>query len=148
MARLAPLPARRPTALLRGWAIVAALLIGAAGAAHGQDQPAHPAGAPVRTIGSKPAFPVGGPCVRVDIAGDKAGYLDCSAQELGAAVKSAQRRAQTTANLAASDARSADVVTGVANQTATRQRMGNTFGVSARPQRAVSVPISPRGLRP
>ena len=152
MARSALLPGESSTALLRGWVIVAALLAGAAGVARGQppgqDVPARSVETPPRTIGSKPSRRITDVCVKVDLAGHKAGDLECSAQALDAAVKSAQQRARMTANLAAADARSADVVTGVANQTATRQRMGNSYGVSARPQRPGSVPIPPRGQTP
>lgn len=86
------------------------------------------------TIGGSP--PVAAEmCVEVDIAGYKAGHLDCATRRLRAATREAQERAPNAESFDVPGARSADVVTGVANQTATRQRMGNQFGVGVRPQR-------------
>ena len=155
MARPALLSAQCSAVPLHGWAVIAVLLTGAAGAAQGQpvvrdvrERPTLPVEAPTRTIGSKSAPRTGEPCVTVDIAGHKAGHQECAAQELDAAAKSAQHRARATAHLVAPGVQSADVVTGVANQTATRQRMGNTYGVSVRPQRPRPVPIPPRAQQP
>lgn len=99
-----------------------------------------PVAQPNGPIQSPPARRIGAPptpdlCIQVDIAGYRAGHVDCAAQSLEAAAKAAQQRARARPDMTAPDARSADVVTGVANRTATRQRMGNTFGVSVRPQR-------------
>jgi hypothetical protein len=43
------------------------------------------------------------------------------------------------------DARSPDVKTGVANQTATRLRLGTAFGHSVHPERPVTIPPPPLG---
>lgn len=92
------------------------------------------AAASTGTIGGLP--PVAADmCVEVDIAGYKAGHLDCASQRLQAATREAQARAPNAEGFDLPSARSADVVTGVANQTATRQRMGNQYGVGVRPQR-------------
>lgn len=103
--------------------------------------PATPAGVPAATPPGTPqrvgsVLRVDGPCVIVDIAGHRAGYLDCAAWKLQAAARTAQ--AQTRGGLDVTDARSPDTSTGVASQTATRERMGNAFGVSVHPQRPVA----------
>lgn len=88
-------------------------------------------------------------CVEVDIAGYRAGTIDCAAARLDAVAKAAQERAAAALNLTIADATSADVVTGVANRTATRQRMGDQFGVGVRPQRpALPVFAAPIGRKP
>lgn len=93
-----------------------------------------PTAALAGTIGGSP--PVAAElCVEVDIAGHKAGHLDCASQRLQAATREAQARAPNADSFDIPGAQSPDVVTGVANQTATRQRMGNQFGVGVRPQR-------------
>ncbi|MEA3390692.1 MAG: hypothetical protein U9R64_15650 [Pseudomonadota bacterium] len=85
----------------------------------------------------------------MDIAGHRAGHLDCATQRLRAATAEAQARAPNAESFDVPGAGSADVVTGVANQTATRQRMGNTFGVGVRPQRPPTpVYAPPTGRRP
>jgi hypothetical protein len=90
--------------------------------------------APAGTIGGPP--PVAAEmCVEVDIAGYKAGHLDCASQRLQAATRQAQARAPNADSYDVPGARAPDVITGVANQTATRQRMGNQYGVGVRPQR-------------
>ncbi|QXQ05306.1 hypothetical protein KX816_13685 [Sphingosinicellaceae bacterium] len=88
------------------------------------------------------------PCIVVDIAGTRAGSVDCAAARLGAAARTAQDRAGST-GIAVPDARSPGVVTGVASQTATRQRIGKTFGTGVRPQRPPTpVYTNPIGSRP
>ncbi|WP_230186263.1 hypothetical protein [Sphingobium sp. CECT 9361] len=84
-------------------------------------------------------------CVIVDIAGHKAGHIDCATQALQAAARTAQAQARSGLDVPVVDARSADVRTGVASQSATRQRLGSTFGVSVHPQRPVIAPPPPRG---
>ena len=89
------------------------------------------------------------PCVIVDIAGHRAGHLDCASQRLEEAARSAQAQARSAIDTPVLSATSSDVRTGVANQTATRQRMGNTFGSSVHPQRPNRPPPIPRpGGRP
>lgn len=95
-------------------------------------------------IGGKPA-----PCVVVDVAGERVGHLDCASQKLEQAARIAQAQTRGAIDTPVPRATSADVVTGVANQAATRQRMGNAFGVSVHPQRPNRVPPMPRpGGRP
>lgn len=74
-------------------------------------------------------------CVEVEVGGYKSGHLDCATSKLQQAMRDAQARAPNADRFRVPGARSADVVTGVASRTATRQRMGSNFGVSARPQR-------------
>lgn len=84
------------------------------------------------------------PCVVVEIAGARAGHLDCATRRLEAAARMAQERAR--ADLPVPQAGSPDVQVGGANRTATRLRMGNALGRSVHPERPLSRP--PRGVRP
>ena len=93
-------------------------------------------------IGGKPTD---APCVAVDIAGHRVGHLDCASQRLEAAARTAQAQTRSAIDAPVVSATSPDVQTGVANQTATRQRMGNTFGTSVHPQRPNRVFAPPRG---
>lgn len=88
-----------------------------------------PAESPPRTIGgSGPA-----PCVQVDIAGHRAGHLDCATQALGDAAETAQRQAQAARDVSVAGAGSPDVEVGVASRAGTRLRLRENFGVSIRP---------------
>lgn len=87
-----------------------------------------------------------GPCVIVDIAGERAGHLDCATQRLTEAARIAQDQARAGIDAPVPQAGSPDVQLGVANQTATRLRMGNALGRSVHPERPASRP--PRGARP
>ena len=149
-----PMPAGRTGLVL---ALVAATLAMAQAASaqsdtqaptqSGQSGPPPTATAPAGTIGGPP--PVAAEmCVEVDIAGYKAGHLDCATQRLRAATREAQERAPNAESFDVPSARSADVVTGVANQTATRQRMGNQFGVGVRPQRPPPPVYGPSPMGP
>lgn len=88
------------------------------------------------------------PCVEVDIAGHRAGHLDCASQRLEAAARVAQSQARAAIDTPVIGAGSPDIQTGVASQSATRQRLGTNYGVSVRPQRpappAFSTPLGPR----
>lgn len=88
------------------------------------------------------------PCVAVDIAGHRAGHLDCASQRLEAAARIAQSQARAVIDTPVIGAGSPDIRTGVASQSATRQRLGTNYGVSVRPQRparpAFSNPLGPR----
>lgn len=86
---------------------------------------------PPRQIGEKRAAP----CVVVEVGGYKAGHLDCATQALEEAARTAQAQARASLDASVISATSPDVRTGVANQTATRLRMGNSFGRSVIPQR-------------
>jgi hypothetical protein len=91
-------------------------------------------------IGGKPSDP----CVAVDAAGRHAGDADCAAQKLQDAAKAAQEhtgQGRDTANIPG--ATSHDTRIGVANQTATKQRLGNNFGKSVLPQRPNVPPPAP-----
>ena len=92
------------------------------------------------TVGNKSADP----CVAVDVAGRKAGTQECAAQKLQDAATSAQNhtdQGRDTANLPT--ATSHDTKIGVANQTATKQRLGSNFGKSVLPQRPNIPPPAP-----
>lgn len=92
--------------------------------------------------------PAPGPCVTVDIAGHRAGHLECATDRLQAAADTAQAQTRSAIDTPVIGAGSPDVQTGVANQTATRQRMGNTFGTSVHPQRPNRPVLPPRGGTP
>ncbi|SNS69430.1 hypothetical protein SAMN06295912_112112 [Sphingomonas laterariae] len=92
--------------------------------------------------------PAPGPCVTVDIAGHRAGHLECATDRLQAAAETAQAQTRSAIETPVIGAGSPDVQTGVANQTATRQRMGNTFGTSVHPQRPNRPVYQPRGGTP
>lgn len=87
-----------------------------------------------------------GPCVIVDIAGDRAGHLDCATRRLTDAARIAQSEARAGIDAPVVGAGSADIHTGVANQSATRLRMGSALGTSVHPERPASRP--PRVPRP
>ncbi len=87
-----------------------------------------------------------GPCVIVEIAGTRAGHLDCATQKLTEAARSAQTQARAGYDVPVPQAGSPDVQLGVANQTATRLRMGSAFGNSVHSERPVTRP--PRAPRP
>lgn len=79
-----------------------------------------------------------GPCVMVDIAGHKAGHLDCATRALTEAARIAQEQTRAGIDAPVVGAGSPDVRTGVANQTATRLRMGKALGRSVHPERPAS----------
>lgn len=85
------------------------------------------------------------PCVQVDVGGYRAGHLDCASQRLEAAARIAQAQARSAIETPVIDATSPDVQTGVANQAATRLRMGNALGNSVHPQRPNRPAPMPRG---
>ncbi|MDQ8757556.1 hypothetical protein RCO27_15105 [Sphingosinicella sp. LHD-64] len=89
-----------------------------------------------------------GPCVMVDIAGYRAGHLECASRSLEYAARVAQSQARAAIETPVIGAGSPDIRTGVASQAATRQRLGTNYGVAVRPQRpappAWSSPMGPR----
>jgi hypothetical protein len=97
-----------------------------------------------RTIGgSGPA-----PCVQVDIAGHRAGHLDCATQALEDSARAAHREAEATRNISVAGAGSPDVEVGVASRAGTRLRLRQNFGVAIRPPAApppvFNNPMGPR----
>jgi hypothetical protein len=117
-------------------------------AARAQDAPAARGREPAasdRTIGA--AAPP--PCVVVDIAGHRAGHLDCATQRLTEAAREAQRQAGAARDVQVSGAGSPDVQVGVASQSGTRLRLGPAFGSSVR-RPAAPPPVNPNafGRRP
>lgn len=125
-------------------------------AASGTDQSAPDIILPPVTVQAEPSAaepariggPAPGPCVTVDIAGHRAGHLECATDRLQAAADTAQAQTRSAIDTPVIGAGSPDVQTGVANQTATRQRMGNTFGTSVHPQRPNRPILPPRGGTP
>lgn len=97
--------------------------------------------------GSAPRIggPAPGPCVTVDIAGHRAGHLECATDRLQAAADTAQAQTRSAIDTPVVGAGSPDIQTGVANQTATRLRMGNALGRSVHPQRPTRPVTPPRG---
>ncbi|MEN3745850.1 hypothetical protein TPR58_01625 [Sphingomonas sp. HF-S3] len=139
----------------------AAFVAVAAGTAHAQERPAspqsldldpaevraapmpRPQGGQTRIGGRSP-----GPCVQVDIAGHRAGTLDCASQTLQSAAQRAQSQARATIDPSVSGAGSPDVRVGVSSLAGSRLRMGNALGRSVDPQRPVRLAPAPRGGRP
>ncbi|MBN9505342.1 MAG: hypothetical protein J0I69_04880 [Altererythrobacter sp.] len=113
-------------------------------AARAQDAP--PAPAQTRIGGAK-ADAV--PCVQVEIAGHRAGHLECATQALNEAARIARRDAEAARDLTVAQAGSPDLEVGVASRSGTRLRLRENFGVSIRPP-AVSPPVAtnPMGRRP
>ncbi len=83
------------------------------------------------------------PCVMVDVAGQKAGDLDCANQALSSAVHRAQAASQP--NLDVPTIGSSPSALGEANVAATRERLGSAFGVSVNPQRPDATYAPPLG---
>jgi len=96
-----------------------------------------------RTIGGSAP---NGPCVIVDISGDRAGHLDCATQKLTEAARIAQEQTRAGIDAPVPKAGSPDTQIGVAHQAATRLRMGSGFGNSVHSERPTTRP--PRGPRP
>ncbi|ATQ44564.1 hypothetical protein [Caulobacter mirabilis] len=74
-------------------------------------------------------------CVQVEVAGSRAGHLDCAAATLQEAGRLAQSRARAAFDSPVVGVRSPDIAKGVASQAALRQRLGSNFGRSPYPQR-------------
>lgn len=130
------------------WFLLSAMLAGSS-ATVARAQTNAPEAAPPASTSVPASGRIGGEtpsslCVVVDIAGHKVGHLDCASQKLEAAARTAQAQARAPIDTPVIDATSPDVRTGVANQTATRQRMGSSFGTSVQPQRPNRAPSVPR----
>jgi hypothetical protein len=107
---------------------------------------AEPDGTATR-IGGKPAH--NAPCVQVDIAGYRAGHLDCATQRLEEAARIARRDADAARDVSVAQAGSPDVQVGVASRAGTRLRLRENFGVSIRPPVVTtSMPTNTMGRRP
>lgn len=111
-----------------------------------QDAATH---APAR-IGEEASRTIGGkasqvPCVIVEIAGERSGHLDCATRRLQEAARIAQGEARAGIDAPIPQTGSPDVQLGIANQTATRLRMGSALGRSVHPERPAS---RPRAVRP
>jgi len=91
---------------------------------------------PETRIGGPPS----GPCVVVDIAGRRAGHLECASGALEEAARIARRKAEAAREISIPEAGSPDVQVGVASRSATRLRLRENFGVSIRPP-AVAPPV-------
>ena len=115
-------------------AMAAPAVIGGWSAAAAQDKPAPENASPPPQSG----------CVYVETEGDPGGRLACIQQRLRAAAREAQEKVAPLPG-APLDARSTDTRVGVANEAATRQRMGNQFGVSVHPQRPPAPKYTPLG---
>lgn len=87
-------------------------------------------------------------CVAVEDPEQRATHLDCAARRLQRAARAAQTQARAALDTPVTGAGSSDIHTGVASQSATRQRLGSSFGTSVRPQRprppVWSGPMRPR----
>ncbi len=86
------------------------------------------------------------PCAAADTAGRKAGDTDCAARKLQDAAKAAQDRAKDQPIPNVPTATSPDTQIGVANEAATKQRLGDSFGKSVLPQRPTPPPPEPSPL--
>jgi hypothetical protein len=126
-------------------AIAAMMLIVLTAASYAQST--HQIDLPPMTVEGKAPATIGGaksdPCVAVDIAGHKAGDADCAAQKLQDAARQAQDRAKDQPVPNVASATSPDTQIGVANQAATKQRLGDNFGKSVLPQRPTPPPPTP-----
>lgn len=76
-----------------------------------------------------------GPCVAVDIAGHRAGQVECASDRLQRAAQIAQAQAQGPLQTPVAKAGSPDVTVGVSSLSGTRLRMGDALGKSVHPQR-------------
>lgn len=78
-------------------------------------------------------------CMEVSVGGYKAPDYNCLSQRMGASRNvAAERKNQTAMNVPVNQ-RAPNAV-GVFNQSATRNRMGDTFGTSAKAQRPAATP--------
>lgn len=126
-----PLPGRGRTG---GVALIGLAALSAASAAAQQQAP----------VADAPKAPViGKTCVTVEIAGTRAGELDCATLRIEAAARLARAQAETIRTLSTTRAGSPDVRVGVSSLSGTRLRMGGNLGSSARPSRPVPIYVNP-----
>ena len=92
---------------------------------------------------------VSGPCVEVDIAGHRAGQLDCATRRLQEAARIAQSRARAGIDGPVAGTGAPDAQVGVATLSGSRLRMGSALGRSVHPQRPnTHIPQQRPGGRP
>jgi hypothetical protein len=108
---------------MRVYLLVWAMIFAGVAAAQAQGQPSGPM-----------------PCVEVQIGQDSTSHMNCVNEALKRAV---EREHNTPVLQAPIDAQSASNKVGVYNDAAARQMMGNSFGVSAVPQRPKATFTSP-----
>lgn len=88
------------------------------------------------------------PCVQVDIAGHRAGHLDCATAALERAAETARRDTDAAHRIPVAGAGSPDVEVGVASRAGTRLRLRENFGASIRPPMAAPPVVThPGGAR-
>jgi hypothetical protein len=80
-------------------------------------------------------------CVEVSVGGYKAPDYNCLSQRMGGNRNVAAERKNQAAMNVPVDKRAPNSL-GLFNQSATSNRMGNTFGTSARAQRPVATPVT------
>jgi hypothetical protein len=73
-----------------------------------------------------------GPCVDVQVGGERVADIDCINRQLRLSVEQAQAKPALAAPI---DASSPSTEVGTANQAAAEQKMGGALGKSAQPQR-------------
>lgn len=95
-----------------------------------------------QTTLSSPVIGGRGPCVIVDIAGDRAGHLECATGDLAATAQATRRLNESARAIADKAAPAGDVARGVANTAATRLRQQSHEG------QGVPFPANPLGRRP
>jgi hypothetical protein len=137
-----------PLSLRGSWRLASVMALALAGdctAVHAQ-APARTRGTPlvlppVKVEASQPTV-IGGrkspqsSCAAVDVAGHQSSQASCAAQKLEEAAKAAQAAARGAPTLAVPDARSGDTRIGVANLTASEQRLGASLkGATTLPRR-------------
>lgn len=142
--RLARVKTRRDFAVIMRLA-TAVLIVGTI-ASRAQSSPPNHVDLPPLTVEARPLIGVkpADPCVAVDAAARRAGDAGCAAQKLQDAATAAQDHAgqgRDTADIPGATSR--DTRIGVANQAATKQRLGNNFGKSVLPQRSTIAPPAP-----
>lgn len=115
--------------------VMTGLLVMSYGQARAQDRASSASSVPHSiTDGSSPPL-----CIEVDIAGHRAGHLDCATQAIEKAVRDTHRRLRAEGNLSVAKSGSPDPRTGVASRAGTRLRLRENFGTSVRPP-AVPMP--------
>lgn len=101
---------------------------------------------PGRAAATPPPAAPAPACIELEVNGERIADYDCLARLLAPAGNSAAPPAAPASELRI---RQAPSTLGLANRAATQQRMGNSFGISTRPQRPAPVPApQPVPVRP